>query len=437
MLSYSLMTAVDTLFVGRFGAEAIAAVGIGGLCSFTLLTFAMGLLRGGKVIVAQAVGAGRRNEIRVLAATTLSVAALCAIGTWLVTLAATPFLGSIFNEASANTKVTNYVVVRAYGIPLFLLATALREISQGVGDSRGPMWTALAANLLNIPFNALFVIGLRGSVTGSAWANVLAQAVDLALLAWLRRDWLSAVKCVSVARIRHIFVTGWPLGIEMFLDCSAFALLGFILARLGTVEMAAHQIALQVSHLTILPILALSESVSVLSGNAIGAQRPKQVPRIVRVGLGLGLIYASGLSLLLLTLPRQIVGLFTSAPLVSNLATLLLVVVAGFQLAFVFYGVCRAALRGMGDFRYTAKVTVGAAWFCTPPLGYLLGHTFEFGVVGGWCALGIEVTLAAALYIVRLERGRYPIPRSPLDERTTFGSTPEFTELVDGKLPEY
>ena len=46
MLSYSLMTAVDTLFVGRFGAEAIAAVGIGGLCSFTLLTFAMGLLRG-------------------------------------------------------------------------------------------------------------------------------------------------------------------------------------------------------------------------------------------------------------------------------------------------------------------------------------------------------------------------------------------------------
>jgi MATE family multidrug resistance protein len=418
MLSYSLMTLVDTLFVGRFGAFAIAAVGLGGLCSFTLLTFAMGLLRGGKVIAAQFIGARRFNEIRELAAASLVVALVCSVGTWLVTISVTPLLGHVFHEAKANQELSHYIIARAFGIPLFLLATALREMSQGIGDSRSPMWAALAANLLNIPLNALFVLGLGYGVTGSAWANVFAQLIDLVLLAWLRKDWLLTLITLRRSRIRHVFSTGFPLGIEMFLDCSAFTLLGLILARLGAVEMAAHQIALQISHLSILPILALSESVSVLSGNAKGAQLPKHIPRIVRVGLGLGMIYTIGLSLLLLLAPTPLVHLFTTDAIVVHLTSVLLIVVAGFQLAFVFYAVCRAALRGAGDLKYTASVTVATAWLCTPPLGYVFAHHLGFGVVGGWCALAVEITCASALYILRLERLQFreyviPNPRVP------------------------
>jgi Na+-driven multidrug efflux pump len=81
MLSYSLMTAVDTLFVGRIGADAIAAVGLGGLISFTFLTFGMGLLRSGKVIVAHAVGARRHSEVPRLAAATVVVSLLSTVGT--------------------------------------------------------------------------------------------------------------------------------------------------------------------------------------------------------------------------------------------------------------------------------------------------------------------------------------------------------------------
>jgi Na+-driven multidrug efflux pump len=171
--------------------------------------------------------------------------------------------------------------------------------------------------------------------------------------------------------------------------------------------MAAHQIALQISHLSILPILALSESVSVLSGNATGAGRPSFVPRIVRVGLGLGMIYAGALSLLLLSMPEAITRVFTTDSQVLRLTVVLLIVVAGFQFAFVFYAICRAALRGTGDLKYTATVTVATAWLFTPPLGYLFGHVLGFGVVGGWCALAAEITCASALYIQRLERGQF------------------------------
>jgi len=223
----------------------------------------------------------------------------------------------------------------------------------------------------------------------------------------------------------------------MFLDVSAFSLLGFILARLGTVEMAAHQIALQISHLSILPILALGESVSVLSGNAVGARRSEGIPTIVRVGLGLGLLYAGAMSLLLLTLPRPIVALFTNSAPVQRLSAVLLTVVAGFQLGFVFYGICRAALRGLGDLKFTAKVTVGAAWICTPPLGYLFGHLLGFGVVGGWCALAIEITLASALYIVRLERRGFVANAGLLNGLLEPQAELTSLNLIPAEIPEF
>ena len=64
MLSYSIMTLVDTLFAGRLGASQVGAVGLGGVVTFTMLAFGFGLLRGSKVIVAQALGAGRRDRVK-------------------------------------------------------------------------------------------------------------------------------------------------------------------------------------------------------------------------------------------------------------------------------------------------------------------------------------------------------------------------------------
>src|ERR1700755_1247992 len=73
-LSLSLMTAVDTLFVGRLGASALAGVALGGTATFTVFCFAIGLLRATKIVVAQAVGAGRRSAIQAQLGASLVVA---------------------------------------------------------------------------------------------------------------------------------------------------------------------------------------------------------------------------------------------------------------------------------------------------------------------------------------------------------------------------
>jgi MATE family multidrug resistance protein len=407
MLSYSLMTAVDTLFVGRFGAEAISAVGLGGLATFTLLTFGMGLLRGGKIIVARTVGAKRGHEVPRLAAATIALSLMIAVVTWLVTISAAPLLGQAFHEPSANAFTVSYVRIRSLALPLMLVATALRELSQGVGDSKRPMWAAVTANLLNIPLNALLVLHLGWGVAGSAWANVFAQFVDLVLLAWQRRDWLVELRQVSWNLVRQVAERGWPLGLELFLDVSAFTVLGFVLARLGAVEMASHQIGLQISHLSTLPILAIGEAASVLVGQSAGARRLDRVPRIHRAAIGTALVLSSTTGLLLVAFPRLIVSVFTPDPVVQRLTAILLLLVAGQQLAFSLYANGKCVLRGLGDIRFTATITVAAAWLCSPPLAYFFGHTLGWGVVGGWCALAIELMAASLIYLARFESGRW------------------------------
>ena len=406
MLSYSLMTAVDTLFVGRSGAVAIAAVGLGGMVSFTLLTFAMGLLRGGKVIVAHSFGAGDHEKTTETARTNVALAIVLSGLSLAATVAIAPLLRGAFDDTHAGDLVVLYVVVRAAAIPFFLVACAIREVSQGIGDSEHPMRAALAANFANIPLNALFVLGLHWGVVGSAIANVLAQIIDLIWLCRKRWNWVRGLR-IELGKVRAIVKLGWPLGVEMFLDVSAFAALAMIIAQFGATELAAHQIALQVSQLTLLPVMALAEGASVLGGQSSGAGRLADIRPIVRAGLAAGLALAAATSSVLITVPGMIATFFTSDPQVIPLAKLLIQIVCGFQLAFVPYAVGRAVLRGLGDLRYTACVTVGVAWICTPTLGFILGRLCGFGVVGGWCGLSLEITVASALYFWRLEKGTW------------------------------
>jgi multidrug resistance protein, MATE family len=236
---------------------------------------------------------------------------------------------------------------------------------------------------------------------------VLAQLVDLGLLAWQRRDWLRELARVRWPLVRRIAVRGWPLGAEMFLDVSAFSALGLVLARLGAVEMASHQIALQICHLSILPIIALGEAASVMAGQAAGARELQRVPRILRVAILSGIVLSVSTGIVLLGFPSAIVRTFTPDPAVQRLTTIVLYVVVGFQIAFPLYCIGKSVLRALGDIRFVATATVASAWICTPPLALVFGHWLGWGVVGGWCGLGIEITLASLVYWFRFERGSW------------------------------
>ena len=264
-LSYATMNLVGTLFVGRLGPSALAAVGLGGVAAFTLLCFGLGAVRGVKVIISQAAGAGRAGQIQHWVGGVIAVAAALSVAV-LVSGPALARLLEVLADRETGKQAAEYLLIRNLGAPFVLIAAALREVRYGLSDSRTPMRAALVANLANIALDAWFILGLGWGVSGIALATVFSCALELGMLLAVQRPAGFGLREFGAAELRRLWALGWPLGLQFLLEVGAFAILVAILARVGRVDLAAHHIALQLIHFAFLPALAIGEAASVLSG---------------------------------------------------------------------------------------------------------------------------------------------------------------------------
>jgi MATE family multidrug resistance protein len=403
-LSYSIMTLVDTLLVGRLGAAQLAGVGLAGTAAFVLLCFSFGLLRGVKTLVAQAVGARRPDEV----GSYLGASLLFALGTGLVTVGLGELLALVLPHISASAEAGDcartYLSIRTLGAPLAILYVALREVRYGESDARSPMTATVIANVVNVALACTFVYGLKWGVAGAAWATVIAHTVEAGVLVVVQNRMGWNVRATTARHLRALWRVGMPTAIQFTLEVGAFAMLAAMVAALSETEMAAHQIALQVIHFSFLPAFAVAEAASVLAGQAVGAGSDALVVRVSRLALATASAYTGLCTLVLAGLSPLIVSGFTADPVLAAAAIRLLHVGAVFQ---VFDGaniVARATLRGTGDVRYSAVVGVVTSWALTPPLTWLLGYRFGLGAYGGWLGLCAEIVAGALILWWRLER---------------------------------
>jgi MATE family multidrug resistance protein len=401
LLSFSLMTMVDTLFVGRIGAAALAGVGLGGIVSFTILCFGLGMLRATKIMVAQVAGAGRREAVLGYLGASLCLGAAIGLLTALVGYLSASLLPLLASGDSGRYAVS-YSRIRTLSAPFVLCAAALRETRQALGDARSPMRAALIGNLVNLGLVALFSITFELGVAGVAFATLLAQLVETLVLVATQWSRGFGLKVWSVRDLRVLLRLGVPLGFERFLDVSSFTLMVSLFARMGDIDLAAHQVANQALLLAFMPSGALGEASSVLVAQAVGAGSLRSVVRVQRSALAASFAYVACCSLALWLGGRTLAGLVTTDPVVIARAAQLLQVASGFVWILPFYQIGQSSLRGIGDVRAAAGITVFAAWIATPLFAAVLGIGLGLGALGGWLGLAAELLLGAALFWWRL-----------------------------------
>jgi multidrug resistance protein, MATE family len=407
MLSYSVMTLVDTLIVGRLGSTALAGVGLGGTAAFASICFSFGLLRSTKVLVSQSVGAGKPEQGQLFSAAGVLLALGLGIITTVLGLALTPLIAKISATAEAGDTAAAYLRVRLYGSAIVLLGVAFREARYGVGDSQRPMRAAVVANLLNIALACVAVFVLHLGVEGAAWATCAAQLVETLLVAAPQVREGLPLRAVQWRQIATVWRMGLALGVQFILEVGSFVVLAGLIAHLSEQEMAAHQIAIQVIHFSFLPAFAIGEAVSVLVGQAIGARREELLRRLFRLGLAAGVAYTGLCTLVIAVGARLIARGFTDDAAVQEIARHLLLIAAIFQMADAVNIMGRCTLRGAGDMRFPAVVGIVSSWLCTPPSMWLLGYQLGWGAAGGWAGLCVQIIVAAAVLWRRVESGSW------------------------------
>lgn len=405
---------IDTIMAGNVSAADLAAVAIGAGIWLPLFLFMLGVIIATTPLLGELLGQNNHAHVPLYTQQSLWLAAgLGMVFSGVLLLA--PLTFSLFDVPAHLQKDTAlYLLGIALGFPAVATYTSLRCYTESLELPRPVTIISLTGVLLDIPLNYVFIYGkmglpaLGGAGCGFAtavlmWLTVLMLAGYLAVAkAYKNHRFYAGFALPDVSIIKRLLSLGLPIGIAIFFEASLFSVAAVILAPLGEITVAAHQVALSVTSQLFMVPLALALALTIRVSNAFGAKNWARLHAIKRQGYLLATLFAMVSTLLLLLFRKYIVTLYTPNLDVQLIAMQLLLFAAAYQVVDAWQVVSAGILRGVQDTKAPMWITLFAYWVVGLTLGVLLARVFGFGAHGFWAGLVVGLSLAALLLILRM-----------------------------------
>jgi MATE family multidrug resistance protein len=417
-LGIMAMGVTDTIMVGHVSPAALAGVALGNLYFFVGGIFGQGTLMVLDPVISQAVGARDEDSISRALQRGLVLALALTVFTCATFVPVKPVLSALRQPAEVVPGAASYVLVAIPGVFPFYAFIVLRQSLQAMGRVAPVLWTVLMANVLNAGLNWVFIYGNLGAppmgVAGSSLATSISRwAMALALLGLAGRQvWHHLTpwrpETGAVRPLLRMLVLGVPIGVQYLLEYGAFAAAALLMGVLGTTQMAAHQIAINLASFTFMVPLGVSTATAVMVGHAIGAGDETRARRAAIAGIIIGTAFMCASALAFRLFPGALARAYTGDVAVVALAATLIPIAGVFQVFDGIQAVAAGVLRGIGDTHAPAVINVVGFWLIGLPVSWALAFRMGGGAVGLWW--GIVVGLAAVALIllgrVRVRLGR-------------------------------
>ncbi|MCX7029246.1 MAG: MATE family efflux transporter [Spirochaetes bacterium] len=419
MFLVSLTGMADLIQCGRLGPAAITGIGLTNQPMMLLQSVFQAVNVGTTALIARFIGMGRPEKASETLKQTFYVTVLLGV---VVSLFAGVFASQILIFMGADSEVvqvgTPYIRTVGYGFVFSAIAMALAAALRGAGDTRTPMTVNLAANAVNIVFNAILIWGLFGfprwGVFGAAVATTFSRFVAAVWFIVLAVKGERSIKLDLRERYRpnkeilgRIYHIGLPAAIEQLVMRGGQVMFAKIVSSLGTVTFAAHQVALSILSLSFQPGQAFAIAATTLVGQYLGAERPDDAERCAKTSLNMGLGVGLFMGVIFVLAGKYISLLYTnelSVVLASALALKIYAVAQPFQSTqFVLSG----GLRGAGDTTYPLYSTAIGVWVVRVVIGYIFVRIFRWGLAGAWAAMGLDQVARGALIWLRFRSGKW------------------------------
>jgi MATE family multidrug resistance protein len=407
-----LIGVVDTMVVGHLSSEALAAVALGHVAVMAVSSFGIGMLLALDPLVAQAVGAGDEVAIRLSVQRGMVVAIALMVPSTLLLMPVETVLRILRQPPETVPIAAAYVWICIPGLLPFYGFIVLRQSLQAMGHLRPMVITIVVVNLFNLVADWALVFGAgpipRLGPLGSAWATTAARTLlFVVLLIMARRDLAPLLGRFdrAVLRLQPLWRTvrlGTPIGFQVQLELVAFAVIALLMGGLGTVQMAAHQVAINLASLTFMVPLGVSSAAAVLVGRAVGAADSSGARRAAAAGLLIGAGFMSLMAALFIGLPRLLATAYTSVEEVVVLAVLLIPIAGFFQVFDGLQVVSAGVLRGAGDTRAPLLVNIVGFWLIGLPTSLVLAFRLGYGPPGLWWGLVVGLGAVAVILLARV-----------------------------------
>jgi MATE family multidrug resistance protein len=417
------MAVADVAMAGHASAQDLAGVALGSSVWMIVVVTLMGIMMSVNPTVAHYVGAGQFDRVPHV----VRQALWKALGVGVVAMVLANLSGLVFDHMELEPVVRDiavrFVQITSLGLPAFACYRVLYGYSASLDQTKPIMAISILALVLNCGLNWLLIFGNLGfpklGGVGCAWATMLCLWFNLgALLWWMRRapayrsTWpFDRFEGPNREKMQSLLKLGLPIGVTYFAESSAFSLIALLVARFGSTQVAAHQIALNFSSLVFMLPLSLGIALLTRVGQALGAGDPQAARFRSNVGVATSVGLAAVSALLMAVFNEQIASAYTTDTAVAGVAASLLFLAALFQVSDAAQVSTSCAIRGYKVSRSPMVIHLTAFWVFSLPLGCVLGLAPEWlpwrpaqpmQAEGFWIALVVGLTVAAIGLLVLL-----------------------------------
>jgi len=411
-LAQMALHVTDTVLMGWYGVDELAALVLGASSFFVIFIAGSGFAQAVMPMVASALGRGDEAQVRRDARMGLWLSILFGLMIYPLFWWSERVFLWLGQAPEVAALAQDFLRIAGWGMVPALLVMVLKSYLAALERTQVVLWVTLAAVGVNLGLAWVLIFGLgpfpelgvRGAAIASLAVQVVtfvALAVYAALLPELRRfhlfqrfwrpDWPALVQ---------VFRLGWPIGITSVSEAGLFQASALMMGWIGTVELAAHGIAMEVASLAFMVHLGLSNAATVRAGRADGAGDAQGLRDGARTAIAMSAIFGLSMVALFLTLPEPIIALFLDAskPEAAGIiafGTALLAVAALFQMADAMQVMALGLLRGIRDTRVPMIAAAVSYWMIGVPASYVLAFRLGWGGQGLWLGLTLGLLCAA------------------------------------------
>ncbi len=415
-LGHILMGVEDSIMVGRVGAAPLAAASLVTGIFFLFLVVGLGVASAVTPLIAIANGSKKESDCGIILREGLLVSIVFSVILSIILIVVSKNMNVLGQQTDVTVFASSYLFILALSVFPMMIFQNYRNYLEGLSMVKPPMLIALVANIGNVFFNWVFIYGNLGmpalGLDGAGFATLFTRtAMALVIIyyvhsssknkSYLKLFWKIGINKKIIAKIISI---GLPSGFQYFFEVAAFAFSAVMIGWMGKVQLAAHQIAMNLASVTYMIILGISSAGTIRVATGLGKNSRKDIRHAGFSTLLLAIGFMSVTAFLFFVLRKYLPQLYISNNEVILIASNLLILAALFQIFDGLQATGLGILRGLKDTKVPTIITFVSYWMIGIPLGYLLGFHFKMQAFGVWIGLSVSLALVATTLAFRFNK---------------------------------
>ena len=403
----------DNVMVGKLGPAALAGVSFANALYAICLVFGMGISFALPPLISEAQGAGDDRRISSYFKHSLIVNIAFGVISMVLLIAFIPFMKYLGQDPDILPHAAEYMFYSALGMFPFMIFQTLRCYSDGLSETLPSMIIIIIGNVLNVILNYLLIFGYWGfpemGTAGAALSSLISRVFMVFGILVIFRYWKNLWSYLSEVRLnvykasyfKKVLSLGIPSSFQMTFELTAFSAAAIIMGLIGKVELASHQIAINLASMTFMIATGLAMAATIRVGNQLGKGdiiKVKDAGYSAMIQITLFMVFTA----IVFILTRHFLPtIYMDDPEVISIAAYLLLAAAIFQIPDGIQVITLSVLRGLQDVRVPTIITFLSYWLLGIPCSYITAITLGWGPIGVWVGLIVGLSVSAIFLFYR------------------------------------